>query len=235
MSSFFRAHRRTSAASGCHDPRRHAHLSLPRFGPARPGIHVKIIERSESTVRSSRASSASQYSLETYRPRSSRRRASAQRTPSSPSPAATRQHHNLHVLHALRRQQGHHQGQRRLLPQHSRFHQARQLRHPQNIAADNIVSYVRAMQNSINASSVRVPARDREQQGRTLEFSIKRPADYLGIPLKNLRIRRDTLLAAIIPGATSASYPAATTALKLRRYKRNDPSSACSNSTIYLR
>ena len=37
-------------------------------------------------------------------------------------------------------------------------------------------------------------------KAEALEFSIKRPADYLGIPLKSLRIRRDTLLAAIIRG-----------------------------------
>ena len=33
-----------------------------------------------------------------------------------------------------------------------------------------------------------------------LEFSIKRPAEYLDIPLRSLSIRRDTLLAAIIRG-----------------------------------
>jgi trk system potassium uptake protein TrkA len=71
---------------------------------------------------------------------------------------------------------------------------------PKNIAADNIVTYVRAMQNSIDASGIESLHEIADGKAEALEFSIKRPADYLGIPLKSLRIRRDTLLAAIIRG-----------------------------------
>jgi len=71
---------------------------------------------------------------------------------------------------------------------------------PKNIAADNIVTYVRAMQNSIDASGIESLHEIADGNAEVLEFSIKRPAEYLDIPLRSLSIRRDTLLAAIIRG-----------------------------------
>lgn len=71
---------------------------------------------------------------------------------------------------------------------------------PKNIAADNIVTYVRAMQNSIDASGIESLHEIADGKAEVLEFSIKRPAEYLDIPLRSLSIRRDTLLAAIIRG-----------------------------------
>ena len=56
------------------------------------------------------------------------------------------------------------------------------------------------MQNSIDASGIESLHEIADGKAEALEFSIKRPAEYLGIPLKSLRIRRDTLLAAIIRG-----------------------------------
>ena len=71
---------------------------------------------------------------------------------------------------------------------------------PKNIAADGIVSYVRAMQNSIDASGIESLHEIADGKAEVLEFSIRYNADRLGIPLKDLKIRRDALLAAIIRG-----------------------------------
>ena len=72
---------------------------------------------------------------------------------------------------------------------------------PKNIAADNIVSYVRAMQNSIDASGIESLHEIADGKAEVLEFFIRNDADRLGIPLKDLRIRRDALLGAIIRGS----------------------------------
>ena len=71
---------------------------------------------------------------------------------------------------------------------------------PRNSASNLICRYVRAMQNSESSSQIETLYKLVGGKAEALEFSIKRPADYLGIPLKSLRIRRDTLLAAIIRG-----------------------------------
>ena len=71
---------------------------------------------------------------------------------------------------------------------------------PKNIAADGIVSYVRAMQNSIDASGIESLHEIADGKAEVLEFSIRNNADRLGIPLKDLKFRRDALLAAIIRG-----------------------------------
>lgn len=71
---------------------------------------------------------------------------------------------------------------------------------PKNIAADGIVSYVRAMQNSIDASGIESLHEIAEGKAEVLEFFIRNDAERQGIPLKDLRIRRDTLLGAIIRG-----------------------------------
>ena len=56
------------------------------------------------------------------------------------------------------------------------------------------------MQNSIDASGIESLHEIADGNAEVLEFSIKRPAEYLDIPLRSLSIRRDTLLAAIIRG-----------------------------------
>ncbi|HIS16774.1 MAG TPA: Trk system potassium transporter TrkA [Candidatus Scatomorpha merdavium] len=71
---------------------------------------------------------------------------------------------------------------------------------PKNIAADGIVSYVRAMQNSIDASGIESLHEIAEGKAEVLEFFIRNDAERQGIPLKDLRMRRDTLLGAIIRG-----------------------------------
>ena len=69
---------------------------------------------------------------------------------------------------------------------------------PKNIASDNIIQYVRAMQNSLSASGIQSLHEIAGGKAEALEFSICNVSEYLGIPLKQLRIRKDTLLAAII-------------------------------------
>ncbi len=71
---------------------------------------------------------------------------------------------------------------------------------PKNIASDNIIQYVRAMQNSLSASGIESLHEIAGGKAEALEFAISGGAEYLGIPLKELKIRKDTLLAAIIRG-----------------------------------
>lgn len=73
---------------------------------------------------------------------------------------------------------------------------------PTNIAADNIVQYVRAMQNSLDASGIESLHEIADGKAEVLEFLIRKDAPYLNIPLKDLNIGHDTLLAAIIRGNT---------------------------------
>lgn len=69
---------------------------------------------------------------------------------------------------------------------------------PKNIASDDIIQYVRAMQNSLSASGIQSLHDIAGGKAEALEFSIRSVSEYLGISLKKLRIRKDTLLAAII-------------------------------------
>lgn len=56
------------------------------------------------------------------------------------------------------------------------------------------------MQNSIDASGIESLHEIAEGKAEVLEFFIRNDAERQGIPLKDLRIRRDTLLGAIIRG-----------------------------------
>ena len=71
---------------------------------------------------------------------------------------------------------------------------------PTNIAADNIVQYVRAMQNSLDASGIESLHEIADGKAEVLEFMIRKDAPYLDKPIRSLSIRPDTLLAAIIRG-----------------------------------
>ncbi len=73
---------------------------------------------------------------------------------------------------------------------------------PTNIAADNIVQYVRAMQNSLDASGIESLHEIADGKAEVLEFMIRKDAPYLGVPIRSLDIRPDTLIAAIIRGNT---------------------------------
>ena len=73
---------------------------------------------------------------------------------------------------------------------------------PTSIASDNIVQYVRAMQNSLDASGIESLHEIADGKAEVIEFLIRKDAPYLNIPLKDLNIGHDTLLAAIIRGNT---------------------------------
>lgn len=69
---------------------------------------------------------------------------------------------------------------------------------PKTIAADFIAKYVRAMQNSLDTSGIESLHEIADGKAEVLEFTLTREDNHTGTPLKLLRIRQDTLLAAII-------------------------------------
>lgn len=71
---------------------------------------------------------------------------------------------------------------------------------PKTIAANNIVRYVRAMQNSVGSSNVETLHRIINDQVEALEFRVKEASPVVGIPLKNLRTKDELLVALIIRG-----------------------------------
>ncbi|MCR5846628.1 MAG: Trk system potassium transporter TrkA [Lachnospiraceae bacterium] len=68
--------------------------------------------------------------------------------------------------------------------------------YPEKIAADYIVSYVRAMQNSIG-SNVETLIKLNGGRVEALEFKILRGAPVIGIPLMELSLKRDILIGCI--------------------------------------
>lgn len=67
---------------------------------------------------------------------------------------------------------------------------------PQNITADAIVSYVRAMSNS-TGSNVKSMCKIADDTAEALEFRVIGTKSYTGIPLKDLKFKDNTLIAAI--------------------------------------
>ena len=68
--------------------------------------------------------------------------------------------------------------------------------HPKNITADNIVRYVRAMQNSIG-SNVESLYKVIEDKVEALEFLIQKDSPVIGIPLSQLKVKPGILIACI--------------------------------------
>ena len=68
---------------------------------------------------------------------------------------------------------------------------------PKRIAADRIISYARALSNSIG-SNVKTLYRLVGDQVEALEFAAKKPNEIYGKPLKELNIKKDCLIACII-------------------------------------
>ena len=68
--------------------------------------------------------------------------------------------------------------------------------HPKNITADNIVRYVRAMQNSIG-SNVESLYKIIDGKVEALEFLIQKDSPVIGIPLASLRVKPGILIACI--------------------------------------
>ena len=68
--------------------------------------------------------------------------------------------------------------------------------HPKNITADNIVRYVRAMQNSIG-SNVESLYKIIDDKVEALEFLIQKDSPVIGIPLSQLKVKPGILIACI--------------------------------------
>lgn len=71
--------------------------------------------------------------------------------------------------------------------------------YPKNITADYIVQYVRSMQNA-SGSNVETVRHILEEQAEALEFSILERSAVTGVPLSQLRLRSNLLLAGIFRG-----------------------------------
>lgn len=69
---------------------------------------------------------------------------------------------------------------------------------PKTIAANNIVRYVRAMQNSVGSSNVETLHKLINEQVEAVEFKVREKSAIIGVPLKNLKTRKNLLLATII-------------------------------------
>ena len=70
------------------------------------------------------------------------------------------------------------------------------LLHPKNITADNILRYVRALQNSIG-SNVESLYKIIENKVEALEFKIQQDSPVVGIPLSQLKVKPGVLIACI--------------------------------------
>lgn len=70
---------------------------------------------------------------------------------------------------------------------------------PKTITVNQILQYVRAKQNS-GGSSVITLYRLVNDRLEALEFIVRAPADYINIPLKDLKMRGDVLIASIVRG-----------------------------------
>ena len=73
------------------------------------------------------------------------------------------------------------------------------LLHPKNITADNILRYVRALQNSIG-SNVESLYKIIENKVEALEFKIQSDSPVLGVPLSQLKVKPNVLIACISCG-----------------------------------
>lgn len=69
---------------------------------------------------------------------------------------------------------------------------------PKNTVANQIVRYVRAMQNSFSSHSVETLHKVVNEKVEALEFIIKEEMDFLNIPLKELHIRKNLLIGCIV-------------------------------------
>ncbi len=68
---------------------------------------------------------------------------------------------------------------------------------PKMVAANNVASYVRAMENSVG-SNIETMYRLVDGQVEALEFVVREDAPYLGVPLRDLSLRGDVLIASIV-------------------------------------
>ena len=69
--------------------------------------------------------------------------------------------------------------------------------YPRRICADNVVRYVRAMQASNAYASMETLCKIAGGKVEALEFSVTKEADYCGVPLQDLNLRDQMLIASI--------------------------------------
>ncbi len=69
---------------------------------------------------------------------------------------------------------------------------------PKLITAERISSYVRAIQNSYSKNKVESLRKIIDNRIEALEFVVRENASYIGVPLKDLPVRRNSLIAAIV-------------------------------------
>ena len=69
---------------------------------------------------------------------------------------------------------------------------------PKNIVANNVVGYVRAMENSMHENKVETLYRLIGNKVVALEFTVNEKDNYIGVPLKNLKTKKDAIIACIV-------------------------------------
>lgn len=69
---------------------------------------------------------------------------------------------------------------------------------PKEITANRIIQFVRAYQNSVGSSNVETLHKVVNGKVEALEFYVQKEASYLHIPLKDLRFKKDVLVASIV-------------------------------------
>lgn len=74
---------------------------------------------------------------------------------------------------------------------------------PYRTSTNQIIRFVRAMQNSLSSSNIETLHMLVGGRVEALEFLIKQRAPYVDVPLRQLRIRENTLIASILRGGNS--------------------------------
>jgi trk system potassium uptake protein TrkA len=85
---------------------------------------------------------------------------------------------------------------------------------PKSLTADRILAYVRARQNSLSSANIETMYQLLGGRVEAVEFMIRADAKYIDIPLRNLAIKPNNLIAAIargrsviIPGGNDMIHP----------------------------
>ena len=111
---------------------------------------------------------------------------------------------------------------------------------PKSVAADMIMSYVRARNNSYCSTNVETMYRLVGGRVEALEFIIRQKTDYTNIPLKDLQIKQNNLIAAIgrnrkiiIPGGEDSLQPGDSVVVVTKNQKIKDIAEIIEGGTRY--
>ncbi len=111
---------------------------------------------------------------------------------------------------------------------------------PKSVAADMIMSYVRARNNSYCSTNVETMYRLVGGRVEALEFIIRQKTDYTNIPLKDLQIKQNNLIAAIgrnrkiiIPGGEDSLQPGDSVVVVTKSQKIKDIAEIIEGGTRY--